>query len=483
MRLRSVVAAVFVGAVALVATGCGQTSAVPGSLPASAAAAPADALAFVSLDTDLGSEQWKNARALVDLFPSLRDTLGREIEKALQEENVTWKDDIQPALGREIVVLATVDAKAVVLLQPQDDAMLDRLLTFGDEQPAKRKVGDWTALAEQQGDIDAYAAGIARGTLDTVATFATAVEALPPEALVKAWVNGARLAQTLPNLARQAGELGVAIPSLDTGFDLGLDSIAMALVARDDGLYLTVDVDGGRLGNGTRYEPKLFANVPGDAVAALSFGGTQGIVDKIRGPLQDVSDTLESTVGVSLDKVLTAFSGEGVVYVRQGSGEVPEVSVVLAPPNVDETFGTIDTMMRTLAESSNATVSAVTVDNVPVTRIEFEGVPIFYGRLDDDTIIVTLGPDAIAAYTGSSQRLVDGEGFKRAADAVDLGDTTSGFLYVDLDGLIPLITGIGGAEALPVDARDVLRKLDSFILQSSSDGDGMRVSGFLRVNT
>lgn len=470
---------------ALVAAGCGGAKATTaGTTPASAKQVPADSLAYVSVDTDLGSSQWKNAQALIDLFPSLKASATKAIDSALSDQSLDWATDIEPALGPELVVVVTADSKPVVLLQPGDEAKLDHLLTVGSgTKPVKGKVGDWTALAETQADIDAYSAALDRGSLDGVDSFTKALEGLPEETLVKAWVDGAGLTDNLRKLASQAGQLGAPVQGLDsTGLNLNLDSIAMALSAKEDGLFVVVDTRGAKLGNGTQYEPKLFAKVPGDAVAALSFGGTQGVVDKLSGPLDKVSGVVESATGVSLDKVIAAFSGEGVLYVRRGSGSIPEVTAVLAPPDVEETFTTIDTIARKLAAQSGGKVEQTTLDDVPVSRVDLQGVPLTYGKLDGDTIIVTIGSDAIAAFNGSSERLADTAGFKSAAEEVGLGDRTGGFVYVDLDGLIPLITGLAGEDKLSAEARSALESLDSFILETSTDGDSTQVSGFIRVN-
>ena len=403
------------------ATGCGGAKeSAATDTPASAKQAPADALAYVSIDTDLGSSQWKNAQALVDLFPSLKASATQAIDSALSDQNLDWATDVEPALGPELVVVVTADSKPVVLLQPGDEAKLDHLLTLGSgTKPVKGKVDDWTALAETQADIDAYSAALDRGTLDGVDTFTKAVDALPAESLVKAWVDGAGLATNLQKLASHAGQLGAPVQGLDsTGLDLKLDSIALALSAKENGLFVAVDTHGARLGNGTQYTPKLFAKVPGDAVAALSFGGTQGTIDKLSGPLEKVSSVVESATGVSLDKVLAAFSGEGVLYVRRGSGSIPEVTAVLAPPDVEQTFTTIDTIAHKLAAQSGGKVEQTTLDDVPVSRVDLQGVPLTYGKLDSDTIIVTIGSDAIAAFNGSSERLADTSGFKNAATEV-----------------------------------------------------------------
>lgn len=477
--------------VALVAAGCGgaKETAAAGGVPASAKQAPANALAYVSVDTDMTSAQWTNAKALVSLFPSVGQAFTSGIDKALADDQLDWATDVEPALGRELVVVVTADSKPLILLQPKDAEKLDHLLESSrSDEMVKSSVGGWTVLAQHQAEIDAYSAALDRGSLETTDTFAKAIGALPDDALVKAWVDGAGLTENLQKLAAGAeGLAGGAVPTplsgaqLD-GIDFDLESIAMALAARENGLYVAVGARGGKLGNGTHYEPKLFAKVPADAVAAISFGGTQGTVDKLSAPLDKVSETLESAVGVSLDKVMDAFSGEGVVYLRRGSGTAPEVTAVLSPPDADETLATLDTVVRKLAERSGGQVTQTTLDDIAVSRLDLQGVPLSYGKLDDDTLIVTIGSDAIAAFNGSSERLADSDAFKRAADEVGLADRTAGFVYVDLDGLVPLITGFTGEGAMPVEARDVLSKLDAFILQTSPEDNGMQVSGFVRVN-
>ena len=55
-------------------------------------------------------------------------------------------------------------------------------------------------------------------------------------------------------------------------------------------------------GADTRYEPVLFERVPADAVAALSFGGTQELLDRVEGgvDLDAVSGAVEKATGISL---------------------------------------------------------------------------------------------------------------------------------------------------------------------------------------
>ena len=77
-------------------------------------------------------------------------------------------------------------------------------------------------------------------------------------------------------------------------------------------------------------------------------------------------------------------------------------------------------------------------------------------------------------------KLVDSEGYRRAAEDVGLEGRTKGFVYVDVDGMLPLIESLAG-ETIPPDLRAGVAAVDSLIFQTSGDGDSTHVSGFVRV--
>jgi hypothetical protein len=246
-------------------------------------------------------------------------------------------------------------------------------------------------------------------------------------------------------------------------------------------MLLSFAVRSSKGADGTRYTPELLARVPGDAIAALSFGGSQGTFDRLRGTLGGVSDGLEA-FGVSLDRVLDALSGEGVLYVRPGSEEVPEVTLVLSPPDAGKAFATVDDLIRKLAADQDATVGTTTENGIAVSEVTADEVTLRYAQLDADTVLVTSGPTAISDFLASGgDKLAATAGFTRAAGRVGLGELTKGFLYVDVDGVIPLVESLAGPDALPPDARDVLGKLDAFILQTDGDGKLTTLTGFVGV--
>ena len=73
------------------------------------------------------SSQWAQAEQLLDRLPGARDGLVSEITSALGEEGVSWERDVAPALGPEVVLVATADQQAEVLrrIQALRDVLLD----------------------------------------------------------------------------------------------------------------------------------------------------------------------------------------------------------------------------------------------------------------------------------------------------------------------------------------------------------------------
>lgn len=476
MRLRAsrILSALMLAGALIVVSGCGgDETSTASELPASASLAPKDAIAFVTLVSDEGSEQWKRGDRLLGMFPGARESFVAEIESDLADEGLSWSKDVAPALGPELVVVVTAGQKPVVLTQPDDADALQALTHKADEPVVTGEVSGWTAIAETQAVLDAYRAGVEQGALADVESFRNAFGTLEADAIARGWVD-----------------LGTAIEGLSETFegseqitDIEVQDLAAAVSTEEDGVLLSVGIRAPEGTGTTSYEPKLLERVPADAVVALSFGGTQGALDKLERSidLEGIAGAVKDTIGVSFESVLDALSGEGVLYVREGAGEIPEVTLVLDPPNADKTWTTIEDIAAKLADEADARITTGTQAGVTVNRIEIEDVKVTYARIDAETMIVTSGADALDRFLEDGSKLTEDADFTAAAERVELGERTNGFAYVDLDGLIPFIEGLGGPDALPADAREALEAMDSFILQTSVDGETTRLSGFLRI--
>ena len=470
MRRAILLLAALGAALSLAATGCGGVAEQAGTVPDSASLAPADALAYATVTTDETSDQWARAEDLLHRLPGAKGDLTDEVARALEDEGLTWKDDVAPALGPEVVFVVTADRKTIVLTKPDDEARLAALVAKSDEPIVQTTVNGWSALAQRQEDLTAYRTALARGTLAGDDALETAFEALPEEALVRAWVD---VADATPQLGRQLGQA--------QGLDLGIDWLSAGLAAEDDGVRLAVGVRTPG-GNGTEYEPTLVSKVPADAVAALSFGGTQKMVDEIerRIPLQDIAGKVEDLTGVSVGGILDAFSGEGIVYVRPGT-PAPEVTVALKPPDADAVWQTVDRIAHRLAANSGTTVRTTTEDGREVSAVVTDGTTVRYARIGGDTVLVTTGVDGIRDFAADGDKLSGSDAYRRATEAVNLGDRTAGFLYVDVDGLVPVVNGLSGGR-LSTGDEALVEQIDAFVLQATGTGDSQTLTGFLRLN-
>jgi len=152
MRTRSAAAAVL-AALALLGAGCGGSSKSKQSAsggPSGAEVIPASAPAFLAVDTDLSSDQVKQADTLSKKFPGRAKALA-QIQQQLTKDGIDFQTDVKPALGPEIDVawldLADNGANAVAVTQPKDKAKLEALVAKGNKKdPTSKlyteKVGD-----------------------------------------------------------------------------------------------------------------------------------------------------------------------------------------------------------------------------------------------------------------------------------------------------------------------------------------------------
>ena len=453
---------------AALASGCGGA---PAQIPESASLAPADAVVYATFATDSESSQWQKAEQVLERIPAVRDSLVSSIEQELAEEELDWEEDVAPALGNEVVIVVTANMRPIVLLQPESEEKLDALLAKSDEETVRADVEGHLAFAENEADLAEYRAALERGTIEGDESFAAGLDALPDESLGLVWVDVAAVTDDLSSLFEEVTEEPV---------DLGIDWLSASLSAEDDGMLVAIGAHSPGSGD-THYEPELFRSVPDDAVAAFSFGGTQDTLDRLQGQadLDELSSSVEELTGVTLDGLVDALSGEGVLYVRPGE-EIPEVTLALAPPDPEKTWSTVDRLVRKLAEEAEVAVTTSVENGVEVSKLEVEDVTLRYARLDADTIVVTTGADALALLSGDGPKLVDSEGFGSAAEDVGLDDRTKGFVYVDVDGMLPMIEDLAG-ESIPPDVREGLDAVDSLVFQTSGAGDTTRVSGFVRV--
>jgi len=470
----------FLAALALIAAGCGGGPAA--SSESGATFVRADALAYVSLDTDLGSSQWQQVNALSKKFPG-RDLALSKIEGALAKQGLDFQRDVKPALGPEVDLAVAAgatpkDVSYAWLTQPADPAVFKSTVAkLGDkgssgEPTAYREVGDgWYALSGSQKEIDQVLAGDGK-TLADDSTFNDALGKLPDDALVKAYANGHEVGRLLEHVVQQSGaDYAGAAAGLDK-----LDWLTAALTAEDDGVRVKGVVQGAGsetlLGSGD-YISTALGEAPADALAFLSFQGGKGLASA----LGNAGAPLTMVLGMPLDELLGLFENETALYVRPGIG-IPEITLVLDPSDTSAGLATLDKLAARIAVLTGGQVGGAAGER----SITIDGVTIHWGSANGK-IVVTNAANGVSSYDASGEKLSDSADFKEARDAAGMPDSNGGMAYIDLKDAIPMIlglAGLSGSQPPPV-LTENLRPLRSFLAWNEGSGDTRTFNLFLEI--
>jgi hypothetical protein len=488
MRMRLTVAAPL-AALALLAAGCGGGSSSNGSASGSAAGAtvvPASAAVYVSVNSDLGSDQWKKADALSKKFPGREKALA-DFRKELAKQNLDFQKDVKPALGPEID-LAWLDfadngQNAVALMQPKDEAKLAALVDKANKSDASKKiytakVGDWTALAYSQATLDRLKSAQNGAKLSDDDSFKDAVADLPDESLVKVYVNGGSIRraveQGIAPTVPQSGVLGKAIPNI------GWLSASASADSNGVGFQVGAKSDHGL---GTSFKSELVDRLPAGALADLSFNdlgsNLRRVLNQFGGSFDAQKAQLEQALGISEDDLLKLLSNEGAlaVYPTARGERFPSVELLLKVTDEAKARRLLDRLSR-LAPMAGATVKPVTIAGVAAHELVVGGgISVYYGVFDG-VLGVSNSRSALAGLGSGGVKLSSDPVFTDARSAAKAPDSTTGFAYVNLQGLFKVVFGFVGASA---ETRANLAPLTSFFAYGSRKDDVTHVNGFLVI--
>jgi hypothetical protein len=495
---------------ALLATGCGGSSSggASGGAADTASLAPKDAGVWVAIDTDRSSGQWQALDALLAAVPGAETLVNDAIAQVgpTGGAKLDFQRDIQPALGKQVVLVLPAGASTpVVLVQPADDAKFKKLLAGDASPPVTGTQDGWTVVAETQKALDGYKASLTGDTLADSDTFGRAMEGLPSEALASVYVDGKGLvgaagsatdaATSALRTINASGSAGSALPSsapIDPKTLEQLGAFGLTVSAGDHVLRLDGSLESTNGVEPVSFTPTLLRQVPSDALAALSFSGSAAMTDQVTKALSgagaaaaDAIKQLPDTLGVTLDQLLAVSDGQGVAYVRPGL-IIPEVTVVLEPKDPAAAVATLSTVAAKLAGKAGGKIGKATVGGRTFEQVTVSVISVSWGR-DGDKVVITTSPAAIDDFDGTGAKLVDTDRFKAAAADVHLGDETAGFAYVDVKKLTPLVTTLasaaGGAASDPSlkKVTAALSAIDTVVIGSSADGSRSHVEAVVRV--
>jgi hypothetical protein len=484
MRLRFL-AVGLVATLALAAGGCGGSDEVTGSAAGggeSAGFAPANALAYVYVNTDFESDAWKNLQALLDKFPDREQALS-QLQEALSGEGVTF-DEVKAALGPETaaaVLSFEGEGNAFGLTEAKDQAKLDALIqkldqAAGGDPTLKEVVDGWTIVSDEQSAIDAAKRAHDGESLSDSDQFDEAMGDLSGDAVLRFYVDGAALSRQLDAQAQGATS------SLAGGGTL--KSIAGQVTAADDGFGFDVvtRTEGGR-------EPKTYASelvslVPGDVLLYASFNALGEQLKQIssNAQLQQQLGAIQGALGISVTELADLFQGEGAFYVRAGS-PFPEVTLALTVENEQQAVTTIDRLAQRLGQFAGGGAPTPTkIGDVDAKRLTIQNFAVYYAAFDGK-LVITSATTGISELSDGGAKLTDDETFKAASDAAEMPDETAGFLYVNIEDSLPLLESFAqtAGEPLPSEARSNAEPLRSALFYATAEKGKATVKGFLRI--
>jgi Protein of unknown function (DUF3352) len=477
-------------ALAVVAAGCGakDESAATGGAEIVSASAPA----FVSIDSDLSSDQWQQVDELLRKFPA-RSMLISELRSSLKEDSaLDYEDDIKPALGDEVDLVwldfANDGSNVVALTKPKDEDAFQRMLEKGNSTgPVDlicEELDGWFVCADTRAKVGRFTAMSDDEKLADDPLFNDALAELPDESLAHVYVRGQSIVDALKDLDLSGSPLPL-------GAEQRPEYLSAALAAEGSGLRL---VGTGRAaeapeGQAEPFESKLLDVVPADAVAFLTFKGGDayeqqlGELEKNEAYRMGVRE-FERMLGIPLSSLLKLFENEVALYVRPGS-PIPELTLLIEAPNEQEALKRVNAAVTALAKNAQAQPchapseeAGVKVECVDLGEVELRTTAF------DEKVVVTIGQGAIAELRSDGDKLADDEGFKDARDAAGMPAESVGFMWLDLEDGIPMILGLAAAsdEPIPAEIRENLEPLGSFLAWAESDGRSGSFTAFLQID-
>jgi hypothetical protein len=478
--------------------GGGEADGAGAAVPAGASLVGSGTAVFVSVDTDFSGEQWQALEALINRFPSGAEAW-QSLFDEIDEDGIDFDLDIKPALGPEVDVAIldlTADATTAVLLtRPADPAKLEALLARADgEKPVWQVVDGWYVVSDSQDAIDRALAGPDEETLAESEAYQDALGELAGDPLGTVYLDGPALTRALTEGLAESNA-GLSLDALGLGNELRYAALGLSAEAQGFRVEGVAASAGGGIETPGATASQLPSVVPSGAIVYVGFNGLDEglsqLLDLAGAQTPDLDQQLaqaELFLGVSVENdVLPIFGGEGALYVRPAAGEIPEVTLVLSPPDADKAVDTLDKLLgvvgalSALGDGAGLQPTPATVGGLPVQRLPLgDELTLYYGAIEG-RLVVTTAESGIADLVGGGARLTDDPVYREATQAAGLPAETSGFAYVNIaDGIQLIERYAGGDLGNPEDVAN-LRSLGYLVAYVTGNGTTARFAGFLGV--
>jgi hypothetical protein len=454
---------------AILAAGCGGSG---GSSSDAADLVPPDALAYMTLDSDLGSAQLKSAQSILNKFPIKAQVL--QALRSSASSNGVGLRALEGAVGPEVDVAAlriTGKTGAVAFTQPSDEKAFDAQLDKGPKPLLHEKIGGWTAVSDNQAFLDAVKHRSGKLSDDLAYTAAVATLPAAGEAIARVFVTPAAI---------QTGSSALpALPGGTSSLGLGAKTkwVAGALTSKDGAFKLEVHAKGGSAASAPA-SSALVGEIPSGSILALHLAGGGASVPANLGTQ---AGALSKQLGFDATALLGALNGPVIAYVRAAI-PLPEVTVVARPAQPKRTVEAIAKLVTTFTQGQVAAVPTKVADGT-LQKADLGSVSVYYGSSGSD-VVVSDSANVLAELKGSVGHLSGDGVFTEARDAAGMPDANQGFLFVDLKDALPALSGFADLanQKLPPSVEANLKPLRSLLVYGARNGDLQTFVAYLKTS-
>lgn len=465
MRGRIWILPVLLLLLASLATGCGSSAGgASGRSGDAAGVVPADALAYVTVDSNPKSAQIQNAQAVLAKVPA-GATLLQKLKSSLAKQGVDL-NTLLGSVGLELdIALLRVNGKtaAVGFAQPSDAKTFDQQLTAGTgtTKPVYEQIAGWTVFSDTQAALDAVSKRT--GNLSDDPAYQAAIATLPAagDAVARAYVAPAAFQQLTSSLGALGGATGTS--SLANLKWLAADATATG----DGAVKVEVHVKGlpSTVGQGSS---TLADQIPSGALVAASFDGS-GLTTSL-GSSAAALEQASKALGIDLAGIVQALNGPVIAYVRSGV-PLPEVTLASKPADPAAAAKAVGSLLLKISKAAS-TAPPTVVDGVTLDHVSLGPIDVYYGTFDGE-LVVSDSANAVSELKGAGDRLSADPTFQAAKSGSGLPDAADGWLYVNVKDALPVLDAVAqlSGTKLPASLTANLKAVRSVVAYGSTTGD------------
>jgi hypothetical protein len=479
-RVKRTLALLLLAAACPLAAGCGSASTQGDG---AASIVPASVVGYIAIDSDPNSSEWQLADDLAARFPGKQKAVA-SLEKSFRSESgLDFERDVKPALGPEIdVVWLDLDnggRDVVALTQPADESAFERVVKAANGDLVTESVDGWQVMGATQKTIDSFKKLVAAGgaTLDEDPGFKQAMGEFPSDALVRAWLDGASATARL--------RASVSARETDLFDKLGtLDWLSASVSTSAEGVRLDLSVRGepGSLirssaGGTGGFHPSLAGKLPSDAFAYLAFHGTKAMFSGLDSNPALAGPRL-ANVRSLLGDVGALLAGEDALYVRPGSGHLPEVTLLADPSSGTDGAATLDRVLHDLKLDNRlqrGIVAGADARTLPLGG----SVRLHYANVGGKLVVTDL-PAGIAGVEQPASSLGGSEPYQDAVRSSGMPDKVQSFLYVNVRGGLGAVQRLAGTP-IPASVERNLGPLKSALMYAATRPSEVQLTFFVRI--